>query len=312
MLLEGRVVGARSRSFRVETSTGLVQAIVLKGLRHHFPGQVDPVAVGDHVRVRVGEGISATIEEVFERRNCLSRPAVGQAGTEQLIAANLTRAVIVQATAPPWKAATWDRYLVMCSAGRIPAALCLNKVDLDPAAAESPELEAYRRLGIDVVLTSARTGQGIGDLAAMLAQGPSVLIGPSGAGKSSLINALAPGSRLPTGPLSRSTGKGRHTTTWVELLSLGHGIEVVDSPGLRVLGLWGVAAADLERHFIEFAPWLEHCRFRGCAHVHEPGCAIKEAVERGEIPAFRYESYCRIHETVRDDAGRGDARSRRR
>lgn len=311
MLLEGRVVGARSRSFRVETSTGLVQAIVLKGLRHQFPGQVDPVAVGDHVRVRVGEGVSATIEEVLERRNWLSRPAVGKAGTEQLIASNLARAVVVQAIAPPWKAATWDRYLVMCSAGKIPAALCLNKIDLDPGAAGAPELEAYRRLGIPLVLTSARSGQGIEDLAALLAQGPSVLIGPSGAGKSSLINALAPGSRLPTGALSRSTGKGRHTTTWVELLSLGHGIEVVDSPGLRVLGLWGVAASELESHFIEFAPWIDQCRFRGCAHVHEPGCAIKQAVDRGDIPAFRYESYCRIHETVRDDAGR-ETRSRRR
>lgn len=285
---------------------------MLKGLRHRFPGQVDPIAVGDRVMVRVGEGLSATIEDVFERINHLSRPAVGQSGREQLIAANLSRAVIVQAITPPWKPATWDRYLVMASACRVPAALCLNKIDLDPPAVDAPELEVYRRLEIPIVATSARTGQGMAELAGILSAGPSVLIGPSGAGKSSLINALAPGVRLPTGALSRTTGKGRHTTSWVELLPLGNGIEVVDSPGLRVLGLWGVEVADLERHFPEFAPWLDQCRFRGCAHVREPGCAIKEAVARGEIAASRYDSYCRIRETLVEEWEGRDGRSRRR
>jgi ribosome biogenesis GTPase / thiamine phosphate phosphatase len=294
MLLEGRVIRSQSRSFDVETETGPVKAVVLKGLRSRYPDLVDPVAVGDSVTVRLGVGAEGTIEEVHPRRNRLSRPAVGQGKPlEQTIAANVGRAIIVQATSPSWKTATWDRYLVMVSAGDVPAALCLNKIDLAPGEAESKDFEVYRDLGIPVIATSARTGEGIEGLRDLLRAGPSVFIGPSGAGKSSLINALAPGSGLRTGALSRSTGKGRHTTTWVELLKFGDDVEVVDSPGLRVLGLWGIGAEDLADHFPEFRRSPAGCRFPRCSHVHEPDCAVRQALHDGLIAPFRYDSYVR-------------------
>jgi ribosome biogenesis GTPase len=312
MLLEGRVISARSRKFEVETPTGRVAAIVLKGLRTRHPGVVDPVAVGDRVMVRRGSGAEATIEEVLPRDNRLSRPAVGQEAVEQVIAANLARAVIVQAIEPPWKPSTWDRYLILVSAGQVPAAICLNKIDLDPAARDAPELAVYRDLGLPVVTVSALTGEGLDRLRGLITGGISVFIGPSGVGKSSLINALAPGTGLKTGQLSSSTGRGRHTTTWVELRSLGPEIEVVDSPGLRVLGLWGVGPDDLAERFPEFVPWLGQCRFRGCAHRHEPDCAVKNAVESGAIARFRYESYLRIRETVGVVEREKSTRGRRR
>lgn len=311
MLLEGRVIRSQSRSFEIETDSGPVKAVVLKGLRSRYPDLVDPVAVGDSVTLRLGVGAEATIEEVHPRRNRLSRPAVGQGQVEQTIAANVGRAIIVQAASPSWKTATWDRYLVMVSAGAVPAALCLNKIDLAPGEAESKDLDVYRDLGIPVIATSAKTGQGIEGLRELLRGGPSVFIGPSGAGKSSLINALAPGSGLRTGPLSRSTGKGRHTTTWVELLKFGDGIEVVDSPGLRVLGLWGIGAEELALHFPEFTRLPGSCRFPRCSHVHEPDCIVREALEAGTIAPFRYDSYVRIRETLLE-SDRGASAPRRR
>lgn len=312
MILEGRVVRSQSRVFTVETAQGLVRAAVLKGLRSRTKELVDPVAVGDQVTVRLGAGTGGTIEEVMPRRNRLSRPVVGGGAQEQLIAANLGGALIVQAVSPPWKPATFDRYLVMASAGGVPAALCLNKVDLGPAEAERPELGEYRRLGLPVFPASAKTLEGMDALRLHLQQGPTVLIGPSGVGKSSLVNAIAPDSSLRTGALSRSTGKGRHTTTWVELVQLGDGIEVVDSPGLRVLGLWGVEPEDLPAHFPEMVRIEGTCRFARCTHVHEPDCRVRAAVEAGEIAPFRYDSYVRIRETLSlaDTTSKG-VRSRR-
>ncbi|TPW14512.1 MAG: ribosome bioproteinis GTPase, partial [bacterium] len=268
MLLEGRVISARSRSFTVETADGRLTCRVLKGLRNRFPNLVDPVTVGDIVKVRRGNESDSTIEEVAPRVNKISRPAVGREDHEQLIAANLGRAVIVQAVEPQWKTSTWDRYLVMAALGRVPPILALNKIDLDPDSVNAPEFDVYRALGIPVQAVSARTGEGLTELVGQLAGGISVFIGPSGVGKSSLINALGPGMGLRTGELSRGTGKGRHTTSWTELLQLDQGIEIVDSPGLRVLGLWGLDAHELAPLFPEFKDLLDGCRFRGCTHAH--------------------------------------------
>ncbi len=296
---EGLVVRARSRTFTLRVYDGEeVSAVVPKKLRYRAPDLVDPMAVGDRVLwTPVREG--ALVEEVLPRENSLFRPASGRSGKRQVLAANLDLAVVVlSAREPVWKPSTVDRYLVLASFGGVPAMVCINKLDLDPAVREAPELRVYPELGVPVIFVSARTGEGMDELRNRLARGTSVLLGPSGAGKSSLVNHLVPDAALRVGEISERTQKGRHTTTWVEMLPLPSGGSLVDSPGLRVLDLSGLPPEDLAGHFPEFGDLAEECRFQDCRHLAEPGCAVKEGVEAGRVAGHRYLSYGRIHQSL--------------
>jgi ribosome biogenesis GTPase len=170
----------------------------------------------------------------------------------------------------------------------------LNKVDLDPEAAKSPELAVYPPLGVPVFPVSAREGAGIDELARALCGTTSALLGPSGAGKTSLLNRLVPRAGAAVQDVSERTGKGKHTTTWVEMLPLPGGGWLVDSPGLRALDLSLVHPEDLAGHFPEIARAPGHCRFPDCRHLGEPGCRVKEALAQGRIAPHRYDSYERI------------------
>lgn len=299
----GLVIRAQSRSFTIQTEDGEYTALVPKRLRHQNPEVVDPVAVGDRVRFTATES-ETVIEEVFPRSNVLSRPASGRQGKRQLLAANLDVAVVVMAAVEPeWKPATIDRYVVLASAAGIPAVICMNKVDLDSIVGGDPILRGYRDLGIQVMWVSAETGLGLETLSDFLAGKTGVLIGPSGTGKSSLINRLVPDAGLRVGEVSERTQKGRHTTTWVEMLELPNRGRLVDSPGIRVLDLSGVAPEDLINHFQEMAPLVGECRFQDCRHLAEPDCGVKLALQEGRIPAHRYDSYRRIHESLKEGKG---------
>jgi ribosome biogenesis GTPase len=179
----------------------------------------------------------------------------------------------------------------------------VSKVDLDPDTSRDPALDVYRGLGIPVVTASIVAEPGTAALGASLAGKTGVLLGPSGTGKTSLLNVLVPGSGRKVGEVSDRTGKGKHTTTWVERLDLPGGGHLIDSPGLRVLDLTGVEPAGLAEHFPEIAARAEECRFPDCRHLAEPDCGVKEALERGEIAPFRYDSYRRIRESL--ESGRG-------
>jgi ribosome biogenesis GTPase len=278
-------------------------AVVPNRLRHAAKDWVDPVAVGDIVRLR-REREDVVIEEVFPRRNGLSRAALGRGGKRQMIAANLDVAAVVLAAAEPeWKPATIDRYLVLASSADIPGLVVINKIDLDRGVRDRPELDAYRELEMPVVFTSTVTGEGIDVLAAVLGSRTAVLLGPSGAGKTSLLNRLVPGAAGRVDTVSDSTGKGRHTTTWVERMDLPGGGHLIDSPGLRVLDLSGVEPEDLVRHFPEMAGLASGCRFPDCRHRAEPQCAVKAGVEAGAVWEHRYDSYLRIMDSL--EKGRG-------
>lgn len=254
--------------------------------------QVDPVAVGDQVEFDdQGDG-SGLIRAVHPRRSKLSRRAPGAKPLEQVIVANPDQVLAVVAAAEPelkWNLV--DRYLVDCEAAELPALVCITKLDRVDPATLADESEALERAGYAVLRTSALDGRGIEALRQRLAGRLTVLIGKSGVGKTSLLNALEPGLGLRVQAIGEKTGKGKHTTTSVELHTLTGGGWVVDTPGMREFALWQVADDELDGLFPEFRPHLGGCRFAGCAHRAEPGCAVRAAVERGEVTRRRYDSY---------------------
>jgi ribosome biogenesis GTPase / thiamine phosphate phosphatase len=258
--------------------------------------EVDPVAVGDYVRfLEAGDG-SALIQGVLPRRNRLARLAAGPKPLEQVIAANVDQVVAILAAADP--APKWellDRYLAAAEAAEIPALVCITKMDLVESDEIASELDGYRRIGYPVITSSAASGQGLTELRADLRGRFSVLVGKSGVGKTSLLNALQPGLGLRVNDVNQATGKGKHTTTHLEMFELEGGGQVADTPGMREFGLWGLEGADRAYGFREILPYLGQCKFGAdCEHAGEPGCAVKAAVAAGAIAERRYRSYLRM------------------
>jgi ribosome biogenesis GTPase len=298
-LKTGIVLQARSGRHRVQDDGGSVICDVrgrLKRQRLH----TDLIATGDRVRwlaTRPGRGV---IEDVLPRETQLSRlrPGPQRIPVEHVIVANPDQVVFIFAVRDPEpRLRMLDRLLVIAENCELPVILCANKVDLVLDKAELSELfGTYEQIGYEVLYTSALTGEGITTLRERLIGKLSVLSGPSGVGKSSLLNAVQPDLGLAVREISEATGKGRHTTVGVRLWPLEAGGYVADTPGLREAGLWDIEPEELAWHFVEMRPYLSDCHFSSCVHTHEPGCAVKAAVERGVISEARYESYCRLLE----------------
>jgi ribosome biogenesis GTPase len=263
-------------------------------------GYTNVVAVGDEVLVSPGDAGHGIIERVLPRRTVLGRPDVFIEDLSQILVANVDQLLIVAAwEEPPVWLELIDRYLIAAAEGKLESLICLNKIDL--AASEQyyrDEMSVYENLGYTVVYTSVVMGQGIDELTDHLIGQSTVLAGQSGAGKSSLLNAVQPGLELRVAEVSQYSGAGRHTTTQVSLLKLDRGGYVVDTPGIRELGLITTHRHELVLHFPEIAKLVGQCQFTDCTHTHEPGCAVIEAVEEGRIPWSRYASYQTIYESL--------------
>jgi len=257
---------------------------------------IDPVAINDEVEFIDNEDGTGMIVEVLPRKSKFSRLAAGPRPVEQVIVANVDQVIPVMAVAKPklkWQ--LLDRYLADAESVDLPSLICFTKADLVDEDEFREEAALYEKIGYSIVLTSAVDGRGLDELRERLSGKVSVFIGKSGVGKTSLLNAIQPGLGLRVNEVSDVTGKGKHTTSHLELFELNTGGCVIDTPGMREFGLWEQEGYDTSWLFWEMRPFLGQCRFgANCTHTHEPDCAIKDAVESGEITERRYESYVRM------------------
>jgi ribosome biogenesis GTPase len=302
-LKTGIVLQARSGRHKVQSDEEVVTCFVRGKLKRERLN-TDLVATGDRVRWRLTRPGKGVIEEVLPRETRLSRlrPGPGQIAIEDVIVANPDQAILIFAIREPVPHLRMlDRLLVITENNDLPAIVCVNKMDLlgdiDSAVEDARQLfGVYEEIGYQVLYTSAKTGQGINELREQLVGRLSVLSGPSGVGKSSLLNAVQPELGLAVREISESTGKGRHTTVGVQLWPLEGGGYVADTPGLREAGFFDIEPEELAWHFVEMRSYLSDCRVSSCTHTHEPDCAVKAAVEAGDIREVRYDSYCRMLE----------------
>ena len=300
--MQGRVIRARTSFYDVQHDQAVLRCTLrgrLKRERRSEEGKqiyADPVAVGDEVIFAPLDDEEGVIEDILLRRTKFSRRHPGKRGDiEQIIVANADQVIAVVSTRlPDLNFRFLDRFLILAEAGEMDAVVCMNKMDLIDSAERrkvTSILSAYEQLGSRVIYTSINNLQSIDDLRQVLKDKFSVIVGASGVGKSSLLNAVQPGLGLRVGEVGLKTGKGRHTTTLVELFALEMGGEVADTPGIREVGLWGVDTENLDLYFPEMEPYLGECKYNDCVHLHEPGCAVIEAVNGGQISSVRYQSY---------------------
>ena len=262
------------------------------------------LAVGDRITIERDEAADAwAITAIHPRTSKLARRAPSGARGERIVAANVGQVVVVFAVANPEPHVRMlDRFLVIAEGNDIAARIVLNKCELVDASVADALAAPYENAGYVVHRTSVKKRIGLEALHAAVAGKTSAFTGPSGVGKSSLLNALYPQLNLRIGEISESVNKGRHTTVGALFIPLTDpsGGYVVDTPGLREVGLWGMPPENLDHCFPEFRPFLGTCKFQDCSHVHEPNCSIRSAVESRTITTARYESYLKLHGDLPD------------
>lgn len=300
--LTGLVIKSQSGFFTVQTEEGAF-VCQIRGRLKQDKRDTDLVAVGDKVTISPKADGTGVIEAVAERERVLSRarPAPSARGIltdrEQVLVANPDQVVFVFSIRKPRPSLRkLDRFLVVAEMNEVPAVICVNKIDLAAPGEAQRTFDVYEKLGYSVIYTSAKTGAGIDELREQLTGKLSLFAGSSGVGKSSLLNAIEPGLGLRVRAVSEATEKGLHTTRHAELFPLKGGGYVADTPGIRALAIFDVEPAELDAYFREIAPLVAQCQFSDCTHQHEPGCAVRAAVEAGDIAEERYESYLRLRE----------------
>lgn len=256
-----------------------------------FRNRREKPLVGDNVEVSLldPEKRIGNVENILQRQNVLIRPAV----------ANVDQAIVIFAVSyPKPNLNLLDRFLLMMKAQGIPVGICFNKMDTVEEDEVQEMILQYRQSGAGIYLTSTYRGEGLELLQENLLDRTTVLAGPSGTGKSSVINAIFPEAQMETGQISEKIKRGKHTTRHSELFSLGGNTYLMDTPGFTSLSLPDLEKEDLRNYYEEFIPYQEQCRFLGCVHVHEPDCAVKEALGLGKIPRNRYENYKMFYEEL--------------
>jgi ribosome biogenesis GTPase len=305
--MEGVVVKIYGRYYTVKADGREVNTVLRGRLKQNpdLQGFSSPVAVGDRVVISLNrEDESGAIDEILPRKNYLARKDRIQ-GKEDLLAANLDMVMPVQSFRKPRLNHRFvDRIMARALCSGIPVALCVNKEDL-ARQGEREKIEMYyRRAGCELVMVSAHEEKGMEELLSIVRGKRVLMAGASGVGKTTLLNRLFPGTDHSTSHISEKTGKGRHTTTNAVLIRHPDNTEIIDTPGMREFGVSNIEPHLLERCFPDFDGLRENCRFSPCTHDHEPGCAVIEARDRGDLNPERHRSYLNILHSLQDEQSR--------
>lgn len=287
--MQGKIIKGIAGFYYVHSSESGIYECKAKGLLRQ---QKQKPLVGDDVAVAVLDEKEKTgsLERILPRKNELARPA----------AANIDMALVVFSVASPQPNLNLlDRFLISMQMQDIPVTICLNKKELLEEGKRRQLAEIYESCGYPVLFTSAKNQEGTDDLKSALRGKTAALAGPSGVGKSSLVNLLQPLAQMQTGEVSRKIGRGKQTTRHTELIHIGGGAYIMDTPGFSSLFLPEIEKEELQQYYPEFAPYEPDCRFYGCSHISEPDCGVKRALDAGKIHAQRYENYCQLYEELK-------------
>ncbi|CAN5300652.1 ribosome small subunit-dependent GTPase A [soil metagenome] len=307
-MAEGKVFRSTGSWYIVKMDDGrLVNARLRGKFRLEGSGQTNPIAVGDNVTVSFEEDEegAATMIDIHDRKNYISREAPKHQYSRHIIAANLDQAFMIATIAHPRTSSGFiDRFLLTAEAYHIPAVVVFNKQDLlsKPKDIDRQKewVEMYRTAGYQVILTSVITGQGLEEIASLLDGKVSLLSGHSGVGKSTLINTAFPGMDLKTAIISKKHDKGTHTTTFAEMFELPTGGYLIDTPGIKEFGILDLQPQEVGHFYPEIRAVLGGCKFNNCLHQEEPGCAVKQAVMDGKLSYERYKNYDNIVENCKE------------
>lgn len=292
----GRVIAEHKERYIVRTTTGEFEAEITGNMRFSAKGREDFPAVGDWVALATYDGDLAIIHKILPRRSVIKRTAVAQYGEIQIIATNVDYAFLVQAVDRDFNINRLQRYLTICYSSKVLPIIVLSKIDLIDEHTYSEILEKIKLAikEVPVIAISNETHDGYEAIKNTIEKGKTYcMLGSSGVGKSTLMNNLSGRSLMKTGTISESTNKGRHVTSHRELIVLENGGILIDNPGMREVGI-ADASTGLETTFDEISRLSQNCKFKDCTHTTEIGCAVIEAVEKGEIEQSSYENYLRL------------------
>ncbi len=302
--MKGTVYKSTGSWYTVKAEDGLFYECRIKGkFRLQGIKSTNPIAVGDKVVFKLqtkDEKTQGIISEIEERENYIVRRSVNLSKRTHILASNIDQLfLVVTLNNPPTFTSFIDRFLVTAEAYEIKTVLLFNKIDTynDDEILEIKFLaDLYRNIGYECLGISAKTGKNLDALKEMMKEKVSIFAGHSGVGKSTLVNALEPGLEIKTKEISEQHMQGQHTTTFAEMYDLSFDAKIIDTPGVKGFGVVDIDKEELSDYFPEFFKLKEHCKFNNCLHLKEPGCAVKEGLENGELAWSRYRSYIQILE----------------
>ncbi|MDZ4665874.1 MAG: ribosome small subunit-dependent GTPase A [Bacteroidota bacterium] len=297
--MTGTVTKSTGSNYLVRMAEGKIISCKLKGkIRLDDRKTTNPVTVGDRVDVEMENDKEGMIAKIHQRKNYIIRKSINLSKQAHIIASNLDQAILIATLVEPRTSLGFiDRFLITAEAYSIPAVIVFNKSDnlnKELLELQNEIISIYEKIGYVCYSISSLNGEHVEGLKPVLKGKTSLISGHSGVGKSTLVNALQPGLNIKTSIISAAHSKGKHTTTFAELYHLDFGADIIDTPGIKELGLVEMKKEEVGHYFPEIRKYMNDCKFNNCLHIEEPKCAVREAVERGEISGERYESYLKI------------------